>query len=65
VTATLRLDGADTALSCMIGGDSATSCTPPGGTMVVIPGGSKIAFHSVVGGGAMTPTVAHAYRTEF
>ncbi len=31
VTATLRLNGADTAQSCTIEGDSTTSCTPPGG----------------------------------
>jgi len=64
VIATLRLNGADTALTCTIAGD-ATSCTPPAGTTVVIPGGSKIAFHSVVGGGATTPTLACAYRAEF
>ncbi|MEY2513927.1 MAG: hypothetical protein QOJ89_1285 [bacterium] len=65
VTVTLRLNATDTALTCTIAGDSATSCTPPDGTTAVIPGGSKIALHSVVGGGATTPTVAYAYRAEF
>ena len=65
VTVTPRVNGADTALTCTIEGDSATSCNPPDGISIVVAGGSKIAMHSVAGGGATMPTVAYAYRAEF
>jgi hypothetical protein len=65
VTITLRVNQADSALSCTIEGATATTCEPPTGTTAVAPAGARIAMHSVASGSPSTPTIAYAYRGEF
>lgn len=64
ITITLRINQADTAISCTISG-AATSCEPPAGTAVVVPGGAKISMRTVTAGAPSGSLVAYAFRGEF
>lgn len=65
VSITLRVNQVDSALSCTISGDTATSCEPPSGTTVVVPAGARLSMRSVTSGSPSTPSIAYAYRGEF
>jgi Collagen triple helix repeat (20 copies) len=63
-TITLRLDGADTALSCVISG-TATACAVPSTTTVALPAGAKMAIRSVSSGGAVNTSFGFSMRVVF
>ena len=64
VTITLRINQADSALSCTISG-AATGCEPPAGTTATVPAGSEISMRTVTAGVPAGSIVAYAYRGEF
>ncbi len=64
VIVAFQINGVDTALKCAVVG-AQTSCSPPGGTAVVVPVGALISMQSTVVGAPAAGIASYAFRAEF